>query len=312
MIKPKVFALIFLSFYAYSSFAEESPFQFVRYNQSARAAGLAGCFVSMPEDAGAVFFNPATIPTVKDKHFNATFLKHVLDINSGNVAYSKKYDGYGWFGGSVGFTNYGSFDKADQTGQRNGTFSSNDMIFAVTYANELDTNLYYGVTAKFLYANIEKYSSTAFAFDAGLIYMLPDKKTNIGLSILHAGGQITSYNNSNETLPLDIRLGINNRLKGLPLLVNFSFTHLADAQDAFLNRFLNFSLAGELYLGEYVQVRVGYDNQVRREIALENDKKLTGVTGGLGLKFKDFNFDYGLAIAGSSAILHRFTLGLDF
>jgi len=311
MSKIKI-AFLFIVISFYSALAAESPFQFVRYNQSARSSALAGCFVSMPEDAGAVFFNPATIATVNEKHFSATFLKHVLDINSGNVSYIKKSENNGWFAGSVAFTNYGSFERADGTGMRNGTFTSNDMIMSLTYANELDTNLYYGVTAKFLYANIEKYSSTAIAFDAGLIYMMPDKKTNIGLSILHAGTQMTKFANSSESLPLDIRLGINNRLKGLPLLVNFSFTHLADKQNNFFERFLNFSIAGELYLGEHVQARIGYDNQVRREIALDNDKKLTGITGGLGLKFKDFNFDYGISIAGSSAMMHRFTLGLDF
>lgn len=312
MLRLKVFITAIFLCSAFALNAAESPFQFVRYNSSARAAGLAGCFTSMPNDISALFFNPAVLPTIRDKHFSTTFMKHVLDINSGNIAYSKSYMDYGWFAASLGYTNYGSFTRADDLGQTSNTFSANDMILQVSYANELDSNLYYGVTAKFLYANIEKYYSTAVALDAGILYIFPDRRTNVGLSILHAGTQVTKYNNTKEELPLDIRFGINNRLKGLPLLVNFSLSHLADPTNNFFDRFLNFSIAGELYLGDYVQARIGYDNQVRREVALDADKKMTGISGGIGLKLKDFNFDYGIAIAGTSALMHRFSLALDF
>src|SRR3989339_162895 len=288
------FILIALYFSAssvlYSS--TTTPFQFLRFNESARAAALAGCFVAMPEDAGAVFFNPATISTVTEKHFSTTFLKHILDINSGNVTYIKKYDDVGTFAGAVSFTSYGSFDYADQYANRNGTtFGAVDMMLSGTYSNELDSNLYYGVSAKFFMVTLEKYSTTGFA--------------------VHAGLEITTIGGESVGIPLDIRAGFNHRLRGLPLLINFSFNHLADRTDNFFDKFMNFSIAGELYVGKYVQARVGYNNQIRKETSPSTDRGLSGFSGGVGVKTNDFNIDYGAAQIGKSALLHRFSISLD-
>jgi len=303
---------ITVTFFSGTVKAETSPFYFLRISESARAAGLAGCFVSMPEDPSALVYNPATVSTVKDKNFSATFLKHVLDINSGLVTYVRKFEKYGMFAGAVSYTNYGSFDYADAYGNRNGsTFGANNLAFSLTYSNELDSNLYYGVSAKYIFANIEKANSSALALDAGLFYQIPDKRVNIGLSVLNVGAQISKFGGVSESLPLDVRLGINHRLRGLPLLVNFSFHHLSDKTNNFFDKFLNFSLGGELYIGKYLQARLGYDNNIRRLTSPDNNKQFSGFTAGLGVQLKDFNIDYGAVQIGSTALLHRFSLSLD-
>lgn len=314
-MKKLVLVLISLLAGNFYSSADTSPFQSLRFIGSARATALAGCFVSMPEDPAAVFYNPATVATVNSKNFSTTFFKHVLDINSGQVAYilpdRQTWAADGKFAAEVGFNSFGSFDYADEFGNRNGTFGANDVSFAVTYANDLDTNFYYGITGKMLFLSLDKASSIAFALDAGLIYMIPEKRTNIGLSILHVGTQATTLENSKESLPLDIRLGVNHRLRGLPLLVNFSLHHLADETESFVDRFLNLSIGGEFYFGDYVRVRLGYDNNIRRLTAPTSDKRLSGFTGGIGIQTELFNLDYGIAQMGNSALLHRFTLGLE-
>lgn len=291
--------------------ATTSPFQFLRYNGSARGAALAGCMVSMPGDPNSLFYNPATIATVNDKKFSVTFLKHILDINSGNVSYIRDFADLGTFAGSVVYTNYGSFDAADEYGNITGTFGANDLAFQGTYANELDSNLYWGATLKLLYVNIENEASFGFAVDAGILYLLPDGRTNIGASVLHVGSQIVAYNDIFESLPLDVRLGVNHRLEGLPLLVNFSLHHLADETDEFFDKFRNFSVAGELYLGESIQVRLGYDNQVRTLTTPSTDRGFAGLSAGAGFKSDNFDIDYGLAQYGNAAILHRFSVRLD-
>ncbi|MFA6572231.1 MAG: PorV/PorQ family protein [Bacteroidota bacterium] len=309
--KNAAISILFFVFLQTELFCD-SPFQFLRIAESARSSALAGCFVSMPDDPSGVFFNPATIPTVNEKHFSATFLKHILDINSGLITYIKPLEGHATIAGAISYTNFGSFDYADQLGNRNGnTFGSQNLSVSGTYANQLDSNLYYGVTGKVIFVTFEKYNALAFALDAGLLYQIPEKRVNIGLSILHAGTQITSTDGTSESVPLDIRLGINHRLRGLPLLINFSFHHLADRTDNFFDKFINFSLGGELYLGKYIQARLGYNNYIRKYTAPEFDKKLSGFSGGLGIVLKDFNLDYGAAELGNSAILHRFSVSLD-
>ncbi len=290
---------------------EVSPYHFLRTASNARAAALSGCYVSMPGDPAAVVFNPATIYTVEEKKFSATFLKHVLDINSGMVTYTREFEGTGIFSGTINYTNYGSFERADMYGNIDGTFGANDISLGVSYADELDTNLFYGVTGKFIFITLEEANSTAFAIDAGLLYRMPDGRTHIGLSVLHAGTQLSKVGGMSEKLPLDIRAGFNHRLRGLPLLFNFSFHHLGDEEDNFFDKFMNFSVGGEFYIGEYIQARLGYDNQIRRLTSIQSDRKMSGFSGGVGIKANKFNIDYAISMMGSSASLHRFSVALN-
>lgn len=312
LLKKLILFFLLLSFEGGYLFAVNTPFQFLRLNSNARAAGIAGCFEAMPNDPGAVFFNPATISTVEDKHFSATFLKHVLDINSGNVVYTQNFENLGTFGASIAFTSYGSFVRSDKYGSQIGSFNANDIVIAASYSNQLDTNLYYGISLKYLYNNIDKYNSSSVAFDAGLIFQIPESRTNIGLSVLHAGAQLSQFYDYYEPLPLDVRFGVNNRLRGLPLLVNLSIHHLADQSDSFFDKFLNFSIGGEFYFGEYIQARLGYDNKIRRKAAPQNDKQFTGLSAGVGIKTNAVNIDYAIAQYGYNTFLHRIGINLDF
>jgi len=309
-MKSLFFGITFLL--SLTLFAKETTFNFLRYSGSARSSGLAGAFVSIPDDPTALFFNPASAATNSSKDFSVTFFKHVLDVNSGSVSYHKKLKDLGNFAVSAVYTNYGSFDRTDPNGQVIGSFSANDFSFGITYANILDTNLYYGGTLKILSSNIDNYSSIAFAVDAGFLYLIPEKRTSIGFSILHFGTQLSTFDGTRESLPLDIRIGISHRLRGLPLLLNFSFYNLADYTTKFFDRFLKFAIGGEFYFGDYVNLRLGYDNNIRKYSSSSKDKKFTGFCGGLGLKFKEFNFDYGISQVGASALFHRFSLYYNF
>ncbi len=310
MFKSLFSSIVILAVAGNVLFSQDYSFMLLRNNMSARAAGLSGSFEAMADDPNTLFFNPAAISTVTKKNFSATFFKHVLDINSGLVTYIRDFEGIGRLAGSVNFTSYGSFDAADKYGNITGSFSASDLVFGVTYSNELDSNLYWGATAKFVFVTLEKASSVAFAVDAGLIYRIPEKRLNIGFSVLHAGAQISRFGDISESLPLDVRIGLNHALRGLPLLLNVSLHHLADNEDNFFDRFLNFSIGGEFSFGKNVEVRIGYDNSIRQNSAPDFDKKLSGFSGGLGLKFEDFNFDYGLAQISSYAYFHRFSLAL--
>lgn len=305
--------LISVLFFAISNLrSETSPFRFLIYNASARAAAMGGAFEAVINDPASVFYNPATIYTVQDKKFSATFLKHVLDINSGNITYIKNIENTGLFAASVVYTSNGAFNTADNVGYQDGsTFGANSLSMAVSYANELDTNLFYGVSVKYIFENLQKYNSSAFAIDAGLIYKLRDGRTNLGLSVLNAGGMIKSFDGVSENVPIDIRIGMNHRLRGLPLLFCASFHHLADHTESFIDKLANFSVGGELYVGKYVMIRLGYDNQIRRETSPSSDRKLAGLSLGLGIKTKNVNFDYGMVQMGGGSKLHRFSLAFD-
>lgn len=289
---------------------QATVFSFLRFNQSARFAGLAGASTALSGDPTSIFMNPGALPTVEGQRVSATFLKHVLDINSGLAAYVDYIDGFGTVGASVIATSFGSFERSTSTGDRVGSFSAADVAIGVSYANEIDTLITYGVTLKFISSTLDDMASTGLAVDAGVLFRLPDGRTNVGMSIMHLGTQLSTYDGTSDRLPVDVRLGINHRLRGLPLLMNVSINHLADEVDGFFDRFLNFSIGGELYIGKAVQLRAGYDNATRNMTGVNVATQLSGVSAGIGLLLKPATVDYALSSLGSSAMVHRLSVGL--
>lgn len=300
-----VFLLILSEFNLFANV--NSPYNFLRIIGSGRSASLSGAMLTVEDDPTSLFFNPATLYTVSNEELSATFLKNVLDINSGNIVYNFG-DSFedGKLAASINFTNYGSFEYSDLF-SRSGTFSGNDITAGVTYSNMIDSNVFYGITPKLVFFSLENSSSLAFALDFGILYKLKDNRTNIGFSILHSGTQITRLGNNTENLPTDIRIGFNHRLKGLPILINLSIIRLADQTDNFGQKFKNIVAGVELNLSKYLDVRFGLDNQIRSNIAQSNNKGISGFSLGFGLKLEDFNIDYGYGQYTPVTALHRFT-----
>lgn len=287
---------------------QNSLYNFMRITGSARTSSLSGAVVALNNEASGLFFNPAVVYNQKQDDFSVTFLKHVLDINSGNLVYNfgESFE-EGKLAASINYTNYGSFEYSDFN-NRGGDFSGNDISFGVTYSNMIDSNFYYGITPKFIFLTLEQSSSVAFAIDGGLIYNLKDGRTSFGLSVLHAGTQITQLGNLSESLPTDIRFGFNHRLKGLPILFNFSFVRMADKTGSFGDKLKNVAVGAEIYLGKYIDVRAGFDNQIRSTTTPTANRGISGFSAGFGIKLEGLNVDYGFGQYGPSASLHRFTI----
>jgi hypothetical protein len=272
-------------------------------------------FVAASADVSAVFTNPATLSTLDSSELSATFFKHVLDINGGTVAYANQLSEFGVRdNGTVALTanyiNYGRIDRTDRNGRVVGSVASFDIALSAAYSNALDTNWYYGVAFKYITSRIDNVGTAAVATDVGMVYVIPKARVILGVSVLNAGVQVASIGAQPESVPMDVRLGISHQLRGLPLLVSASLNHLADPAAAVWDRFLNFSLGGELSIAKVVLLRVGYENQRRRELAPDVQPRLSGLSGGVGIVLNELRVDYALSSYGTIGALHRFAFSL--
>jgi hypothetical protein len=289
-----------------------STFDFLRNDVGARAASLAGSFVSVTEDPNTIFYNPAGLGTLNGSFGSVGFFKHLLDINAGYVSYAQPLSDIGNIGAGILFTNYGTFDQTDDLGNALGTFSANDVAFVAGFSSTLDENLYYGVNAKFIYSKIAGYSSTGLAADLGILYTIPDSRLAIGASIRNIGAQITSYIATKESLPLDVAVGASVVPRGLPLLLNLNFHKLNESVDTFGDHFRSFSIGGEFTLSRVVRLRFGYDNERRKELKIGTSAGLAGFSGGLGIVVSDYIVDYALSSLGKIGNLHRISVARAF
>ena len=298
-----------LSLIIFGSFTYgQNTYDFLRLDGSARAGALGGSFVSNNDDADVIFYNPAGLQLLNGSPASFSFVKHLMDINLATLSYSMEVEDLGRFGAAIKYINYGSFDEADEFGTRTGEFGANEMALVVGYTNNLDENFYYGANAKFIYSGIADRSSTAMAIDLGLHYSIPDKNWNFGFSVLNLGGQLSSYFDTKEDLPLDIAIGVSKKLENMPAKISLDFHKLNQDRDNFAERFKAFTVGVEFTLSKVMKLRLGYDNERRTDFKIGSTAGIAGFNAGLGVKVSDYQFDYGYSSLGLVGGLHRISI----
>ena len=317
MLKKLVFfALFFASPVYLSVFAQsEIPaFDFLRVETGAKASSLAGAFDTYTDDPNAMFYNPASLSTITNNKISAGFGKYLLDMNFGTLAYAQKYKDIGWFGIGVKYFDYGSFDRADETGTPTGeTFNANDLMVSVGYGNFIYERINYGLTVKYIYSGIAEYKSSAIAMDFGMQYHMPESQLSLSFGVLNLGAQLSSYISTKEKLPLDIRVGVSKRLEHTPVRLNVTFSKLNESREKLIQHIKAFSIGAEFIFSDYVSARLGYDNESRQDMKLGTSLGISGFSTGLGIRFADkYVFDYSLNSLGKVGSTHRVNLGYIF
>lgn len=304
--------ILLLSILTVTSFSQ-TTYEFLRLDMSARAASLGGSFTANTDDPNVLFYNPAGMYTLQGSPASFSFLKHLLDINVASVTYSQNFEGIGRFGAGIKYINYGKFPNADEFGYRNGgEYGASEAAFIVGYAGSLDNNFNYGANIKYIFSGIADRSSSALGFDLGIQYIIPEQNWAFGLAALNMGSQLTSYYTTKEKLPLDIILGISKKLQYLPLRIYLDFHKLNQESDNITGRFQSFSLGTEFNLSKVLRLRLGYDNEKRKELKIGTSAGLAGFNVGLGALISGYNFDYGFSSLGYIGAFHRISITTTF
>jgi len=286
----------------------QTTYDFLNVDMSARAAALGGSFVTNNDDVDVLFYNPAGMSFLEKDPVSFSFVKHLMDINLFSLAYSTEFENIGRFGTAIKYINYGSFDKADEFGNRTGEFNAGELAFILGYTNEFSDNFYYGANAKMIYSSIADESSSAIALDFGINYEIPNQKLNLAAAVLNLGTQLSSYIDTKEDLPLDITIGISKRLENLPVRLSLDFHQLNKERDELYQHLKGFTVGAEFYLSEVFTLRFGYDNEARSDLKVGSSSGIAGFNGGLGVKISEYLFNYGYSSMGTIGAMHRIGL----
>ncbi len=308
----KILLIIAISSLVLSSGYSQNTYEFLKLDMSPRAAALGGSFVANNDDPDVIFYNPAGLSFLENNPVSFSFVKHLMDINLASVSFSTEFNNIGRFGGAIKYINYGSFEEADEFGNRTGEFGAGELALIIGYSNLLDANFFYGANVKFIYSSIADRSSNAFAADIGLHYTVPEEFLNFGFSILNLGTQVSSYYNLKEELPLDITIGVSKRLEKIPIRLSLDFHRLNQDRENFTQRFKAFTLGAEINLSKVLTLRLGFDNERRSDLKIGTTAGIAGFNIGLGAKISDYNFNYGYSSLGLVGALHRVGIATSF
>ena len=284
-----------------------SSFEFLRTDYSPRTAAMADAFVTIHGDVNGLFTNPATAAYIQQRQFAFNYTNYILDINGGSAAYTHVLPRYGRLSVGVQYMNYGKFDRTNEFAELTGqSFTANDLALAVALSDTLGRNFSYGVTAKYIFSKIQDYTAGAVALDFGLLYEAPfEKDLFFAVVMTNLGTNFDYYADRQESLPLRIRVGVSKKLAHLPLELGVALNDLNMQAENFAERAKRFSVGGEFRLSDALRLRLGYNNDLHSGFSETADGKFAGVSGGFGIYWKNFRFDYAYSNFSSLGAIHR-------
>ncbi len=283
--------------------AGTTGFEILRLEPGARGAALAGSQIAVSGDLAALYWNPAGVAGLDTRQGSAGYLKHVLDFNTGHLAYAQPFSNIGVGAFGITYFDYGSFDEATETGQRTGrTFTANDILLTAALARNLEGPLELGAALKFLYSTIDNYTASALALDAGLIYHSPWSQFDLAVGAYNVGTALSAFLNEKDDLPFSLRAGFSKPLEHLPM-------RLSGQVDYYPAEGVQAALGGEFTLSEFLQLRFGYNTiGIDQRVGLDRDT-LAGFSVGFGVFWRRLTFDYALTSQGEVGFLNRVTIG---
>lgn len=288
-----------------------ATFRFLTNDMSPRAAALGGSLVTLSDDPNVIFYNPSALSTLSRQKLSFGYLKHLVGINAGYASFGTEVMGLGYVGGGISYVNYGEFQRRGEEGQELGTFGAGEFSFAVGYGSVLESSLRYGASAKVIHSSIAGYQATGVALDAGILYEAVPQRLTVGASIVNLGTQLDSYMSTQEKLPLDVMVGASLYPEHLPAAILINFHKLNASASSALDRLKSFSVGVEFTPGDHLQLRVGYNNERRRDLKLGSSSGLAGFSVGGGIRTSMYNFDYAFNSFGKIGAMHRVGVGMN-
>lgn len=291
--------------------AQESQtvYNFLRIPVSAHAAALGGENVSLIEDdASLALSNPALLSSVSHQTVSFGYMNYMSGTSMYTANYTHVQNDKATIGGAVHYLNYGSMAETDYNGQETGTFSPSDLTIEGLFSYTLANNIVGGIGAKFIYSKIGDYTSTAAAIDLGINYYNPEADFSASIAVKNLGGQLSAYDEEFEDLPIDIMLGVSQRIHNTPFRVHATFCDLNHWDYAFL-RHLNIGtdviLAPQFYLAVGYNLKRAHDMKILTADGDDDSSHGAGLTLGGGLLLDRFklNIAYGKYHVASSSLM---------
>ena len=334
IFKSLFFILIFPSM-LHAQVGGESVYQFLNISTSARQIALGGKVLTLMDDVNQPIWNPSVINTNLNNQLAVNYSSYLSGINIGSISFSKELNRrFGVLHGSIKYINYGSLIEADESGNILGDFSASDIALSVGYAfNFPKTNFYAGANVKFINSSISTYSSTGIAADFALLYHNIYKPYALTLVVRNIGTQVSSFNNQNEKLPLEIMLGGSYQLENVPIKWYVTIDNLqqwdvsvsnpsnqtSDIEgnitkekiSFFNNALRHFVIGAELFTASAINLRLGYNFRKAQEYQLQNVRTFGGISFGFGLKMNNFKLNYAYSKVHTATNISTFSLQID-
>lgn len=280
----------------------DATYRFLNIPSSPRMAALGGSNAALPRANVSQFFvNPAYLSQSSHGELSASYLNHIADINMGFASTAWNIRDYGMLGVGVRYMNYGDITHTNASGENLGSINTHDMAFNVGFGHQYTENLHIGGAFQFIHSSYHEYRSSGLALSAGIFYDFLDDLTWAGLTVNNLGTQLSYYDETKESLPIDLRASVTRKLQYLPVRISATahslnrwkmISYNDDDSPDFTDNLLRHLIGGaEFVFTENFHFRLGYNHYLHEETKSDSRIDFGGFSYGIGINIKGFQFD---------------------
>ena len=301
----------------------ETAFQFLQLPISSHAAALGGDNTSIIEDDVMVaFHNPALLTNTYGHNLNFSYMSYLQRTNIASAAYNIEVGERSMLAFGAHYLNFGTMKNTDAEGNIIGNFSAKDMALMTVYSFDFSDCLTGGVTGKLIYSNYEQIYSLALGVDLGLNYYNPDTKLSASVVARNFGGQVKTYDDTQEAIPFNLLVGITKELEHAPLRLSLTLTNLNKWQaEDFYNQSDNswkalllkhFIVGADILPSPSTYISMGYNFLLRSELKNNTRRYLEGfsIGGGIQTQRIKVGVSYGQYHVAASSLMMNFAIAL--
>ena len=308
-MKKYVFFALWMLFTANMQAQEsQTGYNFLRMPVSAHAAAIGGDNITLIEDDEAlVFSNPALLSSVSDKTINLNYMNYMSGVNMGSASFNRIINANASYAISAIYVDYGKMKQTDENNIQLGEFSAKDITLMGTFSYLLGERFAGGITAKIISDYIGDYNSLALGVDLGINYYDPDYEWSLSFAAKNLGGQIKSYDEEYEKMPIDLQLGVSKKFEHTPFRLSATLVDLNQWEYDFKH---HLAVGADLLLSESIWIGAGYNFRRADEMKItdkESEQSNHGagfsLGGGINLERFHLNLAYGKYHVSSNSLI---------
>lgn len=261
------------------------PGAFLSWGAGARSLAMGKAYVSVVDDASATYWNPAGLSLLDRKEIMALHASLWAGTLYDFISYVHPTPKNGVFGVNLVRLNTPGFEKisvsispdGNVTLDKLGDFSDSQTALTFAYGKKVLDKISLGISGKFINHTLDTSSNSFMTMDiSGLVdEYYPHTRFGFSLSNLLS----ITIGDTDDRLPIGLRVGGLHRFLKDKLILSMDL-------DKSMRTGIGWHLGGEYWALDFASVRLGF----------EGEGGLRETTAGFGIKYKDYTFDYALAL----------------
>jgi len=264
----------------------------------ARAIAMGEAYTAQADDVSSLYWNPAGIALLNQSQASFMYNQSFQGLNYQNGAVATPLEN-GGIGGSISYLSFGQINGFDTSRNPTGDVNAYSGV-ATVGGGFLLGPLSLGLNMKTVRAQLADVSATGVVGDVGGIWTLQHEvyggTLRLGATVRNWGTGL-KFIDQNDPFPLQWRLGAAAvQMMNKKLNVSVDVGQERDVRAAGYGGI-------EYWIIPLIALRVGYAG---------TDQQGNGLRAGIGLKVKDFSFDYAYSGYGDLGMSHRYEVSWRF